>query len=119
MRCNSIIILEDFQGSQTLGKFIQLNVLTILECNEIARELITTIHLLFKYKTPKVAHLDLNPNNIMVRRNGNKFEVKLIDFGIAKIYNHQDYSDLIFENFTPDYFAPEMLNRSFIQALTR
>ena len=35
----------------------------------------------------KIVHLDLNPKNIMVRKNG---EIVLIDFGLSKVYDKND-----------------------------
>jgi serine/threonine-protein kinase len=61
--------------------------------------------------TQLVVHRDLKPSNILVTREG---EVKLLDFGIAKLMEAEDGSDseltrLAGRPLTPEYAAPEQL----------
>lgn len=53
-----------------------------------------------------VVHRDLKPSNILVTADG---EVKLLDFGIAKSLDADDFTQTLGAPLTPDYAAPEQL----------
>ncbi|MEO5625637.1 MAG: serine/threonine-protein kinase, partial [Dokdonella sp.] len=53
-----------------------------------------------------VVHRDLKPSNLMVTRRG---EVKLLDFGIAKLVDHTASHASLQRVFTPEYAAPEQV----------
>src|SRR5262249_55622682 len=58
-----------------------------------------------------ILHRDLKPSNILVREDG---QVKLLDFGIAKLLDESGASDAALTQvgarlFTPDYAAPEQV----------
>ena len=53
-----------------------------------------------------VVHRDLKPSNLMVNRRG---EVKLLDFGIAKLLDHDASHASLQRIFTPEYAAPEQV----------
>ncbi len=56
--------------------------------------------------THLVVHRDLKPSNLMVNRNG---EIKLLDFGIAKLVDHDASHASLQREFTPEYAAPEQV----------
>lgn len=71
----------------------------------IAQQLINLMHHL--HKVAFIAHLDFNPNNILIWLEDK--EVFLIDFGLARSLG--DDKSLTYSGMTPDYFAPEQLQK--------
>ncbi len=64
----------------------------------------------------RIVHRDLKPENVMIaQRNGGDF-VKLMDFGIARVMDNEDFQDQIFVTMaggvsgTPAYMAPESVS---------
>ena len=58
-----------------------------------------------------VVHRDLKPSNLLVTRSG---EIKLLDFGIAKLVDHDAIHASIQRVFTPEYAAPEQVRGEVI-----
>ncbi len=58
-----------------------------------------------------VVHRDLKPSNLMVSRQG---EVKLLDFGIAKLVDHGASHASLQRVFTPEYAAPEQVRGELV-----
>ncbi len=61
-----------------------------------------------------IVHRDLKPSNILVGKDGN---VKLLDFGIAKLIDRENADEqtrTAFRAFTPEYAAPEQIAGSRI-----
>ena len=58
-----------------------------------------------------VVHRDLKPSNLLVTRSG---EIKLLDFGIAKLVDHGAIHASIQRVFTPEYAAPEQVRGEVI-----
>jgi serine/threonine-protein kinase len=62
-----------------------------------------------------IIHRDLKPDNILVNT---QEQVKLLDFGIAKIVDENQSSKTQTQIFTPDYAAPEQLSGDRCTAAT-
>lgn len=52
-------------------------------------------------------HRDLKPENIMLAGSEDNFQIKLIDFGLSKVYNSNEYINTACGS--PSYAAPEIL----------
>jgi serine/threonine-protein kinase len=62
-----------------------------------------------------IVHRDLKPTNVLVTTDG---EVKLLDFGIAKLLDADDETQTRLPAFTPAYAAPEQRNGGLITTAT-
>ncbi len=62
-----------------------------------------------------IIHRDLKPDNILVN---DQKQVKLLDFGIAKIVDENQNKQTQTQIFTPDYAAPEQLSGEMCTAAT-
>src|SRR6185503_9235370 len=58
-----------------------------------------------------VVHRDLKPSNLLVTRDG---QVKLLDFGIAKLVDPQGTDVSALRVFTPEYAAPEQVKGELV-----
>ena len=93
---------------QELSIFIIKEICKALEYAHNKRDLITD-------KPLKLVHLDISPSNIMVSFSG---QVKLIDFGLAKIrFQNNGQSEQVLSGKLP-YMAPEQLNGGEIDRRT-
>jgi eukaryotic-like serine/threonine-protein kinase len=77
------------------------------EAVEIARQLISGVSALH---AAGIIHRDLKPNNIMLERTGERLNVSIMDFGLARL--HQAETTAMSVGMiagTPGYMAPELL----------
>jgi len=103
-RDGKLIVVEEHIDGQTLGELSEYRpeILTEKFVTDIFMQICDALAPLHK---ANVIHRDLTPSNIMVTK-GNV--VKLIDFGIARIFKPESHADTEFLG-TRGYAAPEQL----------
>ena len=97
------LVMEFFDGMRLLNYITQNKRINETEASEI---LLKLLFALIELKRHRITHRDIKSENIMVRKNENSFDVKLIDFGLAT-FNIKN--DIIQICGTPGYIAPEIL----------
>ena len=76
------------------------------EAVEIARQLISGVAALH---AAGIIHRDLKPNNIMLERAGDRFNVSIMDFGLARLHQAETTTQSVgMIAGTPGYMAPEL-----------
>jgi calcium/calmodulin-dependent protein kinase I len=58
-----------------------------------------------------ILHRDLKPDNILLKSKDNNTDIKLIDFGFAKVKDSVSATQMQTQLGTPKYVAPEILDR--------
>jgi hypothetical protein len=98
-------VLREYIEGVSLGQYLlSKKEMTAAQAINIVIELCDILTYLHT-QSPPVIHRDINPSNIIINQN-NGNEVKLIDFGISRLYIENSKSDT--ENFgTREYSAPE------------
>lgn len=116
----SYFVMEYVDGS-TLLEYADHRQLTIRQRVELFLQLCSAVSFSHRHL---VVHRDLKPGNVMVNREG---QVKLLDFGIAKILEADDadvrpfvqkQTDTGMGPFTPQYVSPEQYLKQAITTAT-
>jgi serine/threonine-protein kinase len=101
------LVMEYLPGC-TLGSIVAKsdNGLPVEDCLDVFNQVCDAM---FYAHTQKILHRDLKPSNIMVNEQNGKYDVKIVDFGIAKLLegtvsNLTKTGDVFG---TPDYMSPE------------
>lgn len=97
-------LVMDFVEGRTLRQVLETNQRALPEAQVLdwARQLCAVLEFLHTRK-PSIIYRDLKPDNIMLEEDGT---IKLIDFGIARLYRAGGSSDTVPLG-TPGYAAPE------------
>ncbi|KAM7400534.1 hypothetical protein PAMA_004966 [Pampus argenteus] len=108
-RNDIILVLEYVGGGELFDRIIDENY-TLMELDALVfiRQICEGLKYMHKMY---ILHLDLKPENILcVNRVTNK--VKIIDFGLARIYKPREKLRVNFG--TPEFLAPEVINYDFV-----
>ncbi|XP_076000877.1 uncharacterized protein mylk4a [Genypterus blacodes] len=108
-RNDIILVLEHVGGGELFDRIIDENY-TLMELDAVVfiRQICEGLQHMHRMY---ILHLDLKPENILcVNRVTNK--VKIIDFGLARIYKPREKLKVNFG--TPEFLAPEIVNYDFV-----
>lgn len=99
----AIYVVMDYIEGETLSKIIYdygaQDEETVIDLAKQLCEVLDYLHT----RTPAIIYRDMKPSNVMLRPDG---KIKVIDFGIAREYKENNYSDTISLG-TKGYAAPE------------
>lgn len=104
---NSIYYRMDYIEGVTLNKKYENHPINLKDAGAMILKIAEPLKYIHNLSDP-IAHYDLNPNNVMLRRDSS---VVLIDFGFAKRYDStgKQKSSLLVAGGTPGYIAPEQM----------
>ena len=106
------IMMELFEGGELFEAISEQGAFTEEDCAHIIKQIISAINYLH---SKNIMHRDLKPENIMLThklsKKNKKYEVKLIDFGTAKIFKEGEKETKFIG--TSYYIAPEVLKESY------
>lgn len=81
--------------------------MTERDAADILREVLRAVNYTH---SQEIAHRDIKPENILVRRVGDRYKVKIIDWGLGTLMGKGRANRICG---TPEYVAPEVLNGSY------
>jgi serine/threonine protein kinase len=99
------MVMEKMQGGELFDYVVEKGTLSEEEGSLLVRKITSAVAHMHALN---IIHRDLKPENLLLTTKGPDAEVKLIDFGLAKIMD-----DAVAKSFlgTRGYLAPEMLQR--------
>lgn len=100
------MVLELLDGGELFDRIVQENSFTEGAAAELTRCLADAIGYLH---SRGIVHRDLKPENIIYKSKAKDAEVKITDFGLAKIRKHEE--KMLTACGTPGYVAPEVLKQ--------
>eukprot|EP01133_Synstelium_polycarpum_P018562 gene18562-22208_t len=103
-----VVVMELVDGANLLDIIIEYNKVHQYEFQEQTAKIIVyqLVQAVMHMHESHISHRDIKPENIIVRMQGQKCEVKLIDFGLSKKLPFMAYHTPCG---TPEYVAPEIL----------
>lgn len=101
---HTYIILEMVRGGELLERIRKKKVFSEAEAARIMKQLLSAVQFLH---SRRIVHRDLKPENILFTDDNDDADVKLVDFGFARLIQDQP---LTTPCFTLTYAAPEVLH---------
>ena len=100
------LVMEMMSGGELFDYVVAKGTLSEEEASELIRKICSAVaHM----HANNIIHRDLKPENLLLTASGKDAQVKLIDFGLAKVMNEDTARSFLG---TKGYLAPEMLQRS-------
>eukprot|EP00752_Nemacystus_decipiens_P014646 g13043.t1 len=101
------MVMEIMQGGELFDYVVEKGTLSESEASVMVRKVTSALAYMHSLN---IIHRDLKPENLLLTSKGANPEVKIIDFGLAKVMGAGDDSAQSFLG-TRGYLAPEMLQR--------
>ena len=104
------IMMELLEGGELFEVIINQGYFSEADAAKIMKQLLSAVNYLH---SKNIVHRDLKPENIMLTKKPvkNKFEIKIIDFGTAKIFDPKKRMTKFIG--TSYYIAPEVLKENY------
>ena len=102
---HTYLVLELLKGGELLDRIRKKSRFTESEASVILRKLVSAVSFMH---SRGVVHRDLKPENLLFTSNNENAEIKVVDFGFARL--KQEKEPLHTPCFTLHYAAPEVLN---------
>ena len=100
------IIMERMMGGELFDYVVEKGTLSEIEASTIVRKITSAVAHMHGMN---IIHRDLKPENLLLTHKGPNPEVKIIDFGLAKVVEAEQVASSFLG--TKGYLAPEMLQR--------
>ena len=104
------IMMEFLEGGELFDVIISQGFFSELDAAHIMKQILRAVNYLH---SKQIVHRDLKPENIMLTNKpiDNKFEIKIIDFGTATIFNPNKMLNKFIG--TSYYIAPEVIKENY------
>ncbi|XP_033107104.1 ribosomal protein S6 kinase alpha-5-like, partial [Anneissia japonica] len=106
LQLHTYIIMDLCKGGELLERIRKKEQFAEVEASAIMRKLVSAVNFMHD---KGVVHRDLKPENILFKDDSEDAELKIIDFGFARITNSNQ--PLMTPCFTLSYAAPEVLHQ--------
>jgi calcium/calmodulin-dependent protein kinase I len=98
--------MELVSGGELFDRIVEREQYSEADAKEVMRQLFDAIQYIH---SQGIVHRDLKPENLLLETDSNDTRIKLTDFGLSRIYDHQY---MLTACGTPGYVAPEILKAS-------
>jgi serine/threonine protein kinase len=98
----ALCVVREYVEGLTLGQFVKESAPSVSQVISIIVQLCDILSYLHGH-TPPIIHRDIKPQNIIIDNNG---KIKLIDFGISRVYDKEAKADTVFFG-TQEFSPPE------------